>query len=475
MDVKKAWEINKVGEDFLPRPFSQRTVTPFKMVTIWFAMAVSLVLFIESADLFDSLTIGEIFVILIIAHTILCFLMWATQDMGIKYGIPFSVSLRPCFGYTGALLPTFFRGIPGIFWFGYQTWVGAEAINALTITVWNYDNLTLFIILMGIVQVGHTCFGIKAVSRLSDISSPLLLLVMIYMLYELMTEADTNIGEVFKMTGSGTGEYTWISAILVYIGGWVTMALSISDITRECVADKESTKDFWKSTKKYMVAQWVGLVPVSAFFGTVGAIGVALTGEWNPISIMVEVIGPHNEFMLIVCLIFVLLATWATNDTGNLYPGAYAFVALLPNKLNFAAGVIIAGVLGLVIRPWSVGGNILTVITAIGCLLAPVSGIIIVDYFILRKRQLNVTELYKKGGQYAYWHNINPAGVIASIIGLLISIPFWDYVFFVGLVAGGVLYYVLMRFWVLKKYPQPEIHLGKEKQSKKEEKNAESK
>ncbi|MCI8608727.1 MAG: hypothetical protein HFE73_03690 [Firmicutes bacterium] len=457
MDLKKAWQIHKTGEDFLPRPFAKRTVTPIRMVTIWFAMAVSLVLFIESADLFDSLTVGEIFWVLIIAHTILCFLMWATQDMGIKYGIPFSVSLRPSFGYAGALLPTFFRGIPGMFWFGYQTWVGAEAINALTITIWGFDNITLFIILMGVIQIAHTCFGIEAVSRLSNLATPLLLAVMIYMLYEMMNSANASFGEVFAMTGTGTGEYTWISAILVYIGGWVTMALSISDITRECVASEESVENFWKSTKKYMVAQWIGLVPVSAFFGTVGAIGVALTGEWNPITIMVHVIGPQNEFMLIVCLIFVLLAVWATNDTGNLYPGAYAFVALAPKKINFALGVIIAGVLGLVLRPWAVGGNILTVITAIGCLLAPVSGIIIVDYFVLRKRQLNVEELYKKDGQYGYWKNINPAGIIATIGGLVISIPFWDYVFFVGLVAGGAIYYVLMKAWILKKYPQPEV------------------
>ena len=90
MEKKSHYQLHKAGEDFKPREFSKRTVTPLKMVNIWFAMAVSLVLFIESADLFDSLTVGEIFWILIISHTILCFLMWLTQDMGIKYGIPFS-------------------------------------------------------------------------------------------------------------------------------------------------------------------------------------------------------------------------------------------------------------------------------------------------------------------------------------------------------------------------------------------------
>ncbi|MCO7123000.1 cytosine permease [Ihubacter massiliensis] len=457
MNLKRFTEKHAGGKDFAPRPYKERKVTPFRMIAIWFAMAVSLVLFIESADLFDSLTVGEIFVILIIAHTLLCVLMWFTQDMGIKYGIPFSVSLRPSFGYLGSIFPTFFRGIPGLFWFGYQTWVGAEAINALTSTVWGFSNITLFILLMGAIQIIHTCFGISAVSRLSNLASPLLLAVMIYMLYALLTKNHVTIGSVFQMTGTGEGSYTWVSAILVYIGGWITMALSISDITRECKVEEEDTKDFWKSTKKYMIAQWVGLVPVSAFFGTIGAIGVALTGEWNPISIMVKVIGPQNEIMLVICLIFVLLATWATNDTGNLYPAAYAFMSLVPKKINFALGVLIAGTLGLVIRPWAVGGNILTVITAIGYLLAPISGILIVDYYILRKRQLNVEELYHFGGQYKYWNNINPAGVIANIIGLVVSIPFWDYVFFVGLVIGGIVYYILMKTWIVKKYPQPEI------------------
>lgn len=189
----------------------------------------------------------------------------------------------------------------------------------------------------------------------------------------------------------------------------------------------------------------------------IGAIGMALTGEWNPIRVMVYVIGAENNVMMFICLAFVILATWATNDTGNLYPAAYAVTSLFPKKAKFWHGVVVAGILGVAIRPWAAAGNIINITTLIGCFLAPVIGIMIVDYYVLRKRKLKVEDLYKMEGQYQYRHNINPAAVIATIVGIIVSLPLWNYVFFVGIVSGGVLYYFLMKYWICKVYPQEDM------------------
>lgn len=99
--------------------------------------------------------------------------------------------------------------------------------------VWGYDNMMLWLILLAVVQVAHTYLGIKAVSRLSNFSSPLLLFVGVYLLYILFTNYDVSFGEVLQMRGEG-GTTTLIGAILMYIGGWATLAGSISAITREC-------------------------------------------------------------------------------------------------------------------------------------------------------------------------------------------------------------------------------------------------
>lgn len=440
----------------MPRDFASRTLTAKGMAAIWFAMAICVSLFVQSAELYTSLSVGEIVIALLVAHTFLCVIMWFTQDFGIRYGLPFSMSLTPSFGYIGKFLPTFCRAVPGIFWFGFQTYLGANAINALTETVWGYSNIMLFVFLLGAAQILHTCLGIKAVSRLSNFSSPLLLFVGIYLLYMLFSKHDVSLGQILVMKGEG-GDFNMAGAILMYIGGWATLAASISDITRECKVKREDSENWWKSTKRFMLAQWIGLVPATVLFGSIGAIGVALTGEWNPIRIMVYVIGPENNIMMFICLSFVILATWATNDTGNLYPAAYAVASLFPKKFKFWHGVIIAGVLGLVFKPWEAAGNITNITVAIGCMLAPVVGIMIVDYYILRKRKIKIDDIYRLDGQYKYWHNINPAAIIATVVGILASLPLWNYVFFVGIIAGGALYYVLMKCWICKVFPQEDI------------------
>ena len=225
--IKEQWDVATM----MPREFNKRSLTAKGLVAIWFAMAICVSLFTQSAELYTSLSVGQIIIVLFIAHTLLCVIMWFTQDFGIRYGIPFSMSLTPSFGYIGKYIPTFARAIPGCFWFGFQTYLGADAINALTELVWDYDNLMLWIILLAIVQVLHTCLGIKAVSRLSNLSSPLLLFVGIYLLYLLLTNNHVSFGEILKMHGEG-GNFNMMGAVLMYIGGWATLAASISDITR---------------------------------------------------------------------------------------------------------------------------------------------------------------------------------------------------------------------------------------------------
>ena len=395
--IKEQWDVATM----MPREFNKRSLTAKGLVAIWFAMAICVSLFTQSAELYTSLSVGQIIIVLFIAHTLLCVIMWFTQDFGIRYGIPFSMSLTPSFGYIGKYIPTFARAIPGCFWFGFQTYLGADAINALTELVWEYDNLMLWIILLAIAQVLHTCFGIKAVSRLSNLSSPLLLFVGIYLLYLLLTNNHVSFGEILKMHGEG-GNFNMMGAVLMYIG-------------------------------------------------------MALTGEWNPIRIMVYVIGADRPIMMVLCLLFVILATWATNDTGNLYPAAYAVASLAPTKVKFWQGVIVAGIIGIAMRPWAAAGNVTTITVFIGCMLAPVIGIMIVDYYILRKRKIKVEDLYKLDGQYQYWHNINPAAIIAMAVGVIASLPLWNYVFFVGILVGGFVYYILMKYWICKIYNQEDI------------------
>ncbi len=447
--------ISLVGNDIMPKKYSERTVTPFGLIVIWFAMAVSITLFITAAELYDSLTVFEILVACFIGHTLLFTVMWVTQDIGIKYGIPFCVSLRPAFGYIGALIAAYFRAIPAIFWFGFQTFIAASAMNEIVKLAWNYENIVLWIILFGLLQIAHTALGIEAITRLSIVATPMLIIVGFYIIYIAFVNYNIDFNNIWSMKGEG-GSFSMQYAIMSYLGGWATLSVSIMDITRDCVITADEAENFGLVTKKYLPAQWIGIIPAVLFYTFIGVLGVITTGYSDPAKVLVEMNRGGSAFTSIILLVFIIVATWCTNDTANLFPPAYTLAGTFPKYINFAKGVIIAGIIGLVIRPWR-ATSIINVMVFIANLLAPVAGVLTVDYFFLRKRKIDLDDLYNIEGQYKYWNNINPAAFISVIVGSFITYNTGDISFFAGLVASGVLYYLLMKFWILKVYPQSDI------------------
>lgn len=448
-------KLGATNKDVLPVPYKERSITPSKLIYLWFVMAVVLSTFMIAAQGYPSLTVWEIVITLVVSHTILAVIMWFTQDLGIKYGLNFSVSLRPAFGYVGIVIPAYLRALPAIFWFGFQTWVAALAINQITVSVWGFDQMMLWIIIMAAIQILHTTLGIRAITRFSTFATPLLLILGIYILYVIFGQYGLSFGSVMQMGGDRGGTTFWIQ-ISAFIGAWATMALTIMDITKDCKVTPEETVSWWQSTKKFMVAQWLGFVPATVFFGFVGVVSMLATGEYNPVLVLSHILS-DNPLMLILSMLFILVATWSTNDTANLYPVAYVLASTFPNKITFKRGIIIAGVVGIIIQPWYTADYLSAVAGLFGTILAPITGILICDYFVLRKRVVNLDELYTYDGQYKYWKNINPASIIALILGFVISIPVWNYVYYTAMVGSGVFYYLLMKHWIIKKYPQPEI------------------
>ena len=451
--------IQLVGESVLPVPYEKRSVTPRKLITIWFAMAVEITIFYSCIELFESMPVWEIVLSSLFGHGLLIFIMLFTQDIGIKYGIPFTVSLRSSFGYGGAIIAAYFRGAPAMFWFGFQTWVCASAMDSIFNLLFGYQNLVLWIIVFGAIQIAHTTLGIKAVSRLSDIATPMLLLVGIYVIVLAFRNYGVNMSSIWTMKGTSGGTTSFMYAAISFMGGWATMAISIMDITKDCTVTAEECKTLSSVTRKFLPAEIIGLIPAVVLYTFIGCVGVATTGAADPAEILIVLStnAGGSKVMLVICLLFIIIATWSTNDTSNLFPAGYAISATFPKKINFAKGIIIAGLIGLAIRPWNAADSLVEVMNIIGNFLAPVCGIMICDYVILRKRQLNVDALYDNTGEYKYWHNFNPAAVIALVLAYLCGLPTGDASFFVSIFMSIVLYYVLMKFWICKKYPQSTI------------------
>ena len=193
-----------------------------------------------------------------------------------------------------------------------------------------------------------------------------------------------------------------------------------------------------------------------------GALSTYATGNYNPIEAISAV--TQNPIVLALLLAMIVLAQWSTNAVCNLMPSGVCIIALFKSKMPYWMGVCICGFLGAVIQPWLLVDHIGLFLTVTGSLWSTMYGMTIVDFFLIRKGKVNVPDLYKDdGGQYAYANGFNPAGFLSFFIGLGACMLFPSVAFIAGSVVSGISYFILMKVWVLKKYPQKELGAEPEK------------
>lgn len=440
------------GKDIMPTTDKERTVSSLGFFMISVGMYVQLVSFIAGAQLYPGLSPVAIILSAVFGNVIVWVLLVLTGDIGLKHGIPYAVYARAPFGYLGAHVPALIRALPAIFWFGFQTWLGSLAINEIMIALTGYSNLTLIIIIFGAFQIYNTASGINAIEKFDWVATPVLFVTGLYILYFLVTEYNITLAD---LTTPGQGGTSFLTAMAIMAGAQITMAVSIADMTR--FLKRGENESFFTLNKGSMHSQFWGLIIPMALFVAIGLVSGVATGEWNPITVMTDIFSDNTFLLVFVLGAFVVFAQVASNTGQNLMPPGYVFVNLFPHKIRFSTAVIVAGVLGLLIQPWQFAEHVSIILLVISSLLGPILGIMVSDYYFVRKRKLSIPDLYDEHGQYRYMNNVNPAAFLVFIPGILSGIFFPDYAFFVSMGIGAVVYYFLMTKWIIKKYPQKEI------------------
>lgn len=156
--------------------------------------------------------------------------------------------------------------------------------------------------------------------------------------------------------------------------------------------------------------------------------------------------------MVLVLLSFVIFAQVSSNTGQNLLPPGYVLLNIFPKKLNFARAAIISGAVGLLIMPWKFADNINTILLIISWLLGPILGVMVTDYYIIRKKVIDIDDLYDINGKYKYFKNVNPAALIVFIPGIVLGLMFPDYAMFISFFGCSIIYYLLMKLRILKIY-----------------------
>ncbi len=447
--------LNLKTADLMPTTDALRTITFLDFTLIWAGMSIDMSSFSVGAQLYPGIDPWGIIWATIVGYTMVVAILTLTGDIGIMYGVPFAVYARACFGYVGTHLPAIIRGIPCWFWFGFQTWLAGYAVNTIIQMMFGYSNVMLFTLIFAVAQVANAAFGIKAMAKFDWLAIPILTVVFSVVLVWLMVSHDATPAMILAAPANNTVPFA-VAAISI-AGGYITMGINFMDITKNLKRDSNyQEQSFLKRNRHVIIGSCIGLTAVGLLFLMMGTVAQILTGTWNPIDIMAAAFE-SQPLVLIMCIIAIVFASWSTNTAANLLPGAYILSNLLPKRINFAWGVVISGIIALIMVPWKFGDFLVPFQLFCSGMLGPIAGIIISDYYLVRKGKVNVQALYESGGQYAYYKNINPAGIISLLVAFAFALLSFDYSFFIGFFISIVLYYVLMKYWIIKKYPQAEL------------------
>jgi len=460
-----------INEDLAPVAASNRKWGTWNYAALWISMSLCIPTYMLASSLIDGgMNWWQAVLSIVLIPMIL------NGHAGAKYGIPFPVFVRASFGTKGANIPAMLRAIVACGWFGIQTWIGGASLYNI-FRVWfpslaGIDNTTLIpqafpmvcFFVFWVLNMYIIYLGVDSIKKLLVFKAIFLPAAALALLIWAIVAAK-GLGPILSQPSKFSNNQEFFTfffpALTGMVGFWATLSLNIPDFTR-----------YARSQKAQVNGQIIGLPPSMTFFAFVGVIVTSATAiiygntEWD----IVKLAGKFdNKIMATAAMIGIIISTLATNIAANIVSPANDFSNLSPKKINFRTGGYITGIIGVLIFPWKLiadpNGYIFTWLIAYSSLLGPVGGIMIVDYFFIRKKELQLDELYKTSGAYSYSKGFNQKAIVALVLGILPNLPgfllqikliganvfpgwisqLYNYAWFVGFVVSALLYYILMK------------------------------
>jgi nucleobase:cation symporter-1, NCS1 family len=447
------------NEDLAPVPKEKRTWGTYDFASLWISMAVCIPTYMLASGLIaGGMSWKQAIATVLLGNLIVLIPMVLNAHAGTKYGIPFPVLVRASFGVRGANIPAVLRALVACGWFGIQTWIGGQAIHSMLKILWPASadfaaGIWVCFFAFWLINMWVVWKGIETIRVLDGVGAPFLLIVGLALLWYTVSKAG-GFGPVLNTPSKfqTTGEFIryFIPSLTGMVGFWATVALNIPDFTR-----------YAKSQKAQVWGQALGLPATMALYSFIGvavtSASVVLFGQpiWDP----VELLGKFNQpLVAFVALIALLIATLTTNVAANVVSPSNDFSNLNPRKISFRTGGMITGVIGVLMMPWKLLSDLSAYVfgwlVGYSALLGPIAGVMIADYFLIRKARLSVPDLYRRNGIYEYSNGINGKAVVALIVGIAVAllglvIPgmrlLYDYAWFAGFGVSGAVYLVMVQ------------------------------
>lgn len=429
-----------INDDLKPVPKEERHWNVLSMASLWVGMVVCVPTYMLASGLIkEGMSWKQAVVTIMLGNLIVLVPMVLNGHPGTKYGIPFPVLARASWGIHGAHIPSLLRALVACGWFGIQTWIGGAAIyqlgnsmlgdalvsEALPVLGINAAQLVCFLLFWGL-QIAIVYRGVESIRLLETLAAPFLILMGLALVGWAYWKAG-GFGEMlaapsqFDAGQPREGEFwsVFFPSLTAMVGFWATLSLNIPDFTR-----------YAHSQRDQILGQALGLPTTMTLFAFIGvavtSATVTIFGEpiWD-VTVLLGKMG--GGVAVVVSLLALTVATLSTNIAANVVSPANVFINVAPQKVSFRMGALITAGLGIAIFPWklieSTGGYIFTWLIGYSALLGPIGGIMIADYFLLRRTKFDLDGLYRHQGPYRYMGGFNPVAVVAFVVAVLPNLP----------------------------------------------------
>lgn len=456
-----------INEDLAPTAREQRTWGTYAYLALWVGMSSQIPTYLVAGGLIAlGMSWWQAILTVAVGNVLILVPILLNSYVGARFGIPFPVFVRASYGVFGANLPALMRAAVACGWFGIQCWIGGTAINlglAAVIPGWdrfgsvggNPIGMWISFAIFWALNIYIIYRGMDTLRRFQSWAAPLVLAFGVGLMVWMISSAH-GLGPILSQP-SKVGTLSsfvpvFIPSLVGVMGLWATLSLNVLDFTR-----------FARNQRSQLIGQAIALPVAMTLFATIGAIlasaSVVVYGQaiWNPVDLAGKIPVPA---LLLPAMLDAALVTLAVNISANVVSPSYDFANVAPRHISRRTGGMLVGFFGVVSQPWvllsSPSGFIFNWLGGYGAGMGAIAGVMIADYWIVRRGRLRVRDLFSERGAYRYTGGWNMRALAATAIGLILAwggylVPslhaVTGYGWFISFFVSGIVYWALTRMW----------------------------
>ena len=437
--VSREHLLREQNEELLPSKPEARSLSIGDLVVLCAGMVVNVVGLVIPSQVFlrGGVSPFEILLAAFLGFALVTFLIVLSGDIGTRYGVPFTVIIRDCFGKKGAIVGSFGRAVVCMTWCGVILFFGTSAINSILKTWMGVSAFWVVFVVFAALQLWNASRNVKSMSRFGWLAIPFLAVALAGMVVWLLQVNNITLHEALTRNPVEGAGHSMITIIAIFSGGWLSEALNGSDLSRKLIQpDNAADLSFFARNKGMIIGFALGFIGTGIVLSGAGLIAGVLTGQPDPVA-MINTAFEQQPVVLAASCIIIVMAQWSTNTCANIFPATLIFLNAFP-RLTFAKATWLVGLISCAMMPWLLANSLDIVQMVFSALLGPLLAIMLTHYYLVRRCVLDVASLYD--GSLPDW---NKAGLIALAAGLAAGAVFYEYAFFAAFPIAGMTYFFL--------------------------------